>query len=44
MAGLLALICFSGPVVVSKVSREANAFTWGPYLVMAEMQYLELAF
>jgi hypothetical protein len=33
----LALICFSDPVVVSKVSRKANAFIRRPYLMMAEI-------
>lgn len=43
MAVLLALIRFSDPVVVSKVSSETKAFIGRPCLLMTEMQGLELA-
>lgn len=38
MAGLLALICFSDPVLVSKVSREANALIGRPHSRKTEIQ------
>lgn len=45
MEGLQCLVCFSDHAVISKVSRvAANYLIRRPYLTIAEMQWLELAF